>query len=484
MTTPLHADNAPPSALSALQELLTLRGDQPLGSDELTIRGNDPFFKIPFHLGETTAAVLGATGIAVNDIWEQRTGARQRISVDVRHAAATVRTVDYTRKRMPQGHFEHIPVPTDMSYMLTVTQPWKTRDDRWFLPHFNLPHLARRVLGVLGSDYTPQAVQQAVSQWNSSDLEEAIAQVRACGAIIRTQEEWLAHPQGQYLANRPVIEITKIADSEPEPIRGTADRPLSGLRALDLTRILAGPITGRTLAEHGADVLMVTGKDLPQTPEHVRDTSHGKRSCFLDIKDAHERLRIQELARTADVFINGYRPGRLQDYGLGVEELAQQRPGLIYVSISCYGSGGPFADRSGWEQVAQAATGICHTYGESIQAGQPKLVFAPVCDYTTGYLGALGTLIALRKRAEEGGSYHVQVSLCQSSMFIQRRGLLEDFSNAPERLTEAELEKLFVEAQSSYGLLRTLGPALGMSHTPPYWATPTPALGADLPQWR
>lgn len=474
------------SAQDALRELLDIRGLPEPHPEEVTVDGQDPFFRVPFRLGESTSAILGAIGIAVNDLWELRVGRRQKVSVNLRHAAATLRTVDYTRRRGEAGAFETIPIPADMAYMLTVTQPWKARDGRWFLPHFNLPHLAGRVLSVLQCDYTPSAVQQAVAGWDSAALDRAIAEAQACGSPIRTPEEWAEHPQGQYLAARPVIEITKIADASPAPMGGgasVAQRPLEGLRVLDLTRILAGPITGRTLAEHGADVLLVTGKNLAQTPEHVRDTSHGKRSTFLEIGDPRDFDRLRELARSADVFINGFRPGRLEAHGMGVDDLVTQRPGLIYVTISCYGSGGPLSGRAGWEQVAQAATGICHTYGDIIGAGQPKLVFAPVCDYTTGYLGALGTLIALGRRAREGGSYHVQVSLCQSAMFIQRRGVMDQFAQAPERLMEAELNALHVEGDGGYGRLRTLGPALRMSETPPHWARPTPVPGSDQAEW-
>ena len=467
---------------SALAELMDVRARGPLADGEVEITGEDPFFATPYRVGETVAAVLAGIGVAANDIWELRTGRRQKVHIDVPSAAATLRTVDYTRERNAQGVFEHVPIPKAMAHMLTVTQPWPTRDGRWLLPHLNLPHLSQRVLGVLKCDSTPAAVSEAVSQRDSDELEQAIADARACGGKIRTPEEWLAHPQGSYLAARPVIEITRVAESAPEAFHA-GERPLSGVRVLDLTRILAGPVSGRSLAEHGADVLMVTAEKLPQTPEHVRDTSHGKRSCFLDLTRPDELAQVKELAASADVFINGYRPGKLEEHGLGVDALVARRPGLIYVTISCFGSGGPFAGRAGWEQVAQSVTGICQTFGERSGAGRPKLVFAPMCDYTTGYMGALGIMLALARRAREGGSYHVQVSLCQSAMFIQRQGLLETFDTAPEKLTEAELAPLYVEADTSYGRIRTLGPALGMSETPPHWATPTPLPGSDRPEW-
>lgn len=469
-------------AISALTELLRLRGGAPIEPGEISIRGSDPFFKTPFRAGETTAASLAAIGVAANDIWQLRTGRRQRIEVSVREAAATLRTGDYTVKRDETGAYKHIPIPDAQAQMLTVTQPWRTMDGRYFLPHLNLPNLAKRVLSVLKCENTPAGVSAAIAHWNADALEDAIAEARACGGKIRTPSEWLEHPQGAYLAGRPVVEITRIGDVPPEAFH-MGDRPLSGVRVLDLTRILAGPVGGRSLADHGADVLMVTAEDLPQTPEHVRDTSHGKRSCFLNLKRDADAATFADLIRGADVVIDGYRPGRLALLGFSVERLMSLRPGIVYLSVSCFGSGGPFGARAGWEQIAQAVTGICQTQGERTGAGQPKLVFAPMCDYNTGYLAAYGTILALARRAREGGSWAVRASLCQAAMFIQRQGLLEDFAAAPEHLSDAELERRYVSADTCYGALKTLGPALGMSETQPYWARTTPRLGSDKPEW-
>ena len=467
---------------AAFNELMELRGGPAPAAAEVSITGDDPFFRTPFRIGETVACVLAASGVAANDVWQARTGRRQRVGIAVPHAAASLHVVNYTRRRGAEGSFGPAPVSDSMRHMVCVTQPWPTADGRWVLPHFNLPHLHRRVLGVLGCESTPESVQAAVGRWNADDLETAIAEARACGGKVRSREEWLAHPQGAYLATRPVVEITKIADGAPEPLPA-GDRPLSGIRVLDLTRILAGPTSARTLAEHGADVLMVAAEDTPQVPEFVRDLSHGKRSCFLDLRHQDQAARLTGLVRDADVFVNGYRPGRLAEHGFGVHELVKLRPGIINVSINCFGSGGPFADRGGWEQVAQSVTGIALAHGMAIGAGQPKLAPAPMCDYVTGYLAAYGAMLALARRTREGGSYNVQVSLCQSAMFYQRQGLVNGFDDAPGALSEAELEGLYVREDSVYGELLTLGPVLRMSETPCRWALPTPRLGGDDAVW-
>jgi crotonobetainyl-CoA:carnitine CoA-transferase CaiB-like acyl-CoA transferase len=475
----MHVDAVHPAGLA---ELLRLRGTDAPASGEITLHGQDPFFPTPFRVGTAVSAALAAVGVAANDLWALRTGRRQRVAVSLREAAATLRTGDYTRRQDEGGAWQTIPIPNAMAHMLTVTQPWRTRDNRWFLPHLNLPHLSARVLGVLQCESTPEAVSAAVARWDAEPLEEAIAAARACGGMIRTREEWLAHPQGAYLAARPPVEVARVGDAPVAPLP-PGDRPLAGMRVLDLTRILAGPMGGRTLAEQGADVLMVTREGLPQTPEHVRDTSHGKRSCFLDLTRHADAARFAELVRGADVVIDGYRPGQLARLGFGLPELIRLRPGLVHLDVSCFGSGGPFADRAGWEQVAQSVTGICEAQGRLIGAGQPKLIFAPACDYLTGYLAAYGTLLALGRRAREGGSWSVHASLCQSGMFLQREGLVDGFDDAPAKLSEEEVAARHVEAETCYGRLRTLGPGLRMSETDPAWPRPTPRLGGDAPEW-
>lgn len=468
---------------AAFNELMDIRGRGIPPAAEVAITGHDPFFRTPFRIGETVAAVLAATGIAANDLWEHRTGRRQHVAIAVPHAAAALHILDYTRLRSADGTHHPIPIAPELAAQFAITQHWRTADGGWFLPHTGLEHLKQRVLGVLDCDYTPEAVAAAIALREGGELEESFAAAHACGGKVRSREEWLAHPQGAYLAALPVVEIERIGDSPPEPLPA-AGRPLSGLRVLDLTRILAGPTAARTLAEHGAEVLMVAAEDTPQIPAFVRDMSHGKRSCFLDIRTANGAERLKALARDADVFIDGYRPGRLGAKGFSPAALTALRPGIVAVSVNCFGSGGPFADRAGWEQVAQSVTGIALTHGMLTGAGQPRLAPAPLCDYLTGYLAAYGTMLALGRRAREGGSYHVRVSLCQSAMFCQRQGLVEGFDGASGQLPDEDLAALYVrEDATAYGDLLTLGPVLQMSETPCRWALPTPRLGGDAPAW-
>lgn len=471
---------------NAFEELMKIRGREP-EEHEVSFINRSTLYKTPFQLGETAAEALAARAVAVNDIYELRTGQRQQIEIDVQAASATcLGGTDMTLRKNENGEYEPIPKAPEFAKMESITQPWETKDGKWFLPHFNLPHLEKRVCGVLGCEPDPQSVARAVKTREAGELDQAIADARATGGILYTEKEWLKHPQGQYLAGIPVVEIVKIADGDPEPLPELkeGDGPLSGLRVLDLTRILAGPTCGISMAEHGADVLMVTSPELPQVPAFVRDTSHGKRSCYLDYKQPDQAAKLKELAKDADVFIEGYRPGRMEANGFGAAEVAKLRPGIVYVSVNCFGSGGPLSDRAGWDQVAQAVTGMCFTQGEATNHGRPQLTPVFACDFLTGYLGAYGALLALARRAKEGGSYHVHVSLCQSAMLIQRQGLRDDFSQAADRLPREKFEQFAVCDDGTYlGDLKSLGPVIRMSETSPRWERTTPKLGSSKPEW-
>ena len=459
----------------ALEELLAIRGLDDNHRPEIT--GADPVYSTHYKVAETSAAVLGSIGLAVSDIWEMKTGRRQTCSIDTRAAAAALQSFAHLQRRDESGQYVLMGNSPAADRNYKITQPFPTRDGRWFLPHFGIKHLKERVLGVLQCDDEPASVARAVARWDATALEDAIADVGACGGVVRTHDEWLAHPHGAAMATRPVVEIEKIGDSAPEPFRADG-AALNGVRVLDLTRILAGPVAARTCAEHGADVLMVAARRTPQIKNFVIDLSHGKRSCYLDLDDAQESKQLAELVTGADVFSQGYRPGALHARGFGAEQLAQIRPGIIYATISCYGQTGPFANRAGWEQVAQSVTGICADSGDA----QPALLPVPACDYLTGYLGAYGILLALARRAREGGSYHVNVSLCQSAMLLNRQGRVA-YTSANMGLTPDEARALQMESETGYGALRHLAPVMRFSETQPGWTRPSPRLGADEPVW-
>ena len=466
--------------MSAFDKLMAIRGLPLPEKDEVSITGSDPVLNTHFRLAATASAAIAGIGVAVNDLWELKTGRRQSIAIDAVAATAALKSKNYFQAKNADGVFENV---TDASHEANrgLTGIFQTKDGRWLLPHFGLDHLRRRMLDLLQADANTDSIAKAVAKWDALELENAIDEARVCGGMIRTNEEWLQEPHGKILAAKPVVEIIKIGDSEPEPMPA-GDRPLSGIKALDLTRILAGPITGRTLAEHGADVLMVSAPHLPQVWSYVADTSHGKRSCYLDLRDESEKQTLLDLVKKADVFSQGYRPDKINQMGLGPEALAEIRPGLVYVSINCYGADGPFSHRGGWEQIAQIMTGIAAEGVQSSSGYKPKTLPAAANDYITGYLGAYGTLLALARRAREGGSYHVRVSLCQTGMMIYDQGKV---GTLPENLNlgMSDVDSLCMESDSHLGRIKHLAPVLSLSETRPYWASPTPKMGSNDPRW-
>jgi len=453
--------------LSALCESLGLEAPDPA---RVEIVGADPVLATRFRVGEAAAAALAACGLEAAEIWRLRGGRSQRVRVDVVGAAASLVGFAFQRAENPAA------IPA-FDPARNVTDIYATRDGGYFLLHGSFPDTQARALRFLGCDEDKKAVAERIAGWNAQALEDAIAERGLCGARVRSAAEWAAHEQGRALARLPVVEVIKLGDSAPEPFRpGT--RPLDGVRVLDLTRVLAGPTCGRTLAAHGADVLRLGSPKLPFIAPFVIDTSHGKRSAYLDLDDARDADRLRALARGADVLTQGYRSGALERRGFGPAELHALRPGIIYTSINCYGHEGPWTRRPGWEQLAQSVTGIAHEHGG---ASGPRLLPAAATDYNTGYLAALGTMIAVRRRSREGGSWHVRASLCQTGMWLERmrRSDAEGPGLRPE-----QIQPYLTRSETAYGPLHHLGPIVELSETPARWVLPTPPLGTHAPVWR
>lgn len=457
---------------SALCELLELGGVTIPSGGNVAISGCDPVFATPFLLGKAAATALAAQGAAIAEIWHQRTGRAQTVSVDTAAAAVSLKSVEHLRQR---GY----PVPfPDQTYPLTNF--FRCRDGRHIFLHAGYPHLRDGLLKLLNCPNDTHAITAAVSTWDSAALEDAIAKARLCGAIARSADEWLQTPQGRLLASQPVIQIERIGDSAPEAM-GLARRPLEGVRVLDLTHVLAGPTCTRTLAEQGATVLRVRPPAHPVIPSFVMDTGHGKLSTLLDLTQASNVERLNGLLQRSDIFVQSYRPGTMAELGFSAELAARQRPGIIYVSFSCYGESGPWGKRGGWEQLAEAVTGMAVEQGT-----MAKPALSPVYpnDYITGYLGAYGALAALLMRAKEGGSYHVRVSLCRTAMWIQSFGRLhaEQWKRVPAP-PAALFNQLEAIRETPYGMLRFMGPITSFSETKPYWELPSAPMAAHAPVW-
>ena len=456
----------------AIERAARLAGLELHAGADVQIAGADPIFAAPFHLGEGAATALALVGQEASAIWQLRGGNPQSLSIDVRHAAASL--VSYTQLHVEQDAPARAPS--------AITGIYKCRDDRYIHLHGSFEK-GRSIFAELGLEFGADAaaIAAATAKRGAFELEDALAVQGSCAAVVRSPEEWNRTPQAAWLLSRPVVEVTRIGDAPPEPL-SEGPRPLSGVRVVDATRVLAGPTCARTLAEHGADVVHIASPALPTFVGFEIDTGHGKRQAWCDLNDAAQAGQLRELLRGADVFSQGFRLGKLAGRGLSPEQLAQLRPGIIYVSENCYGQVGPWAPRPGWEQLAQTVSGVAHIMGEDGRG--PRLSGAAMNDYTTGYFSALGAMIALRRRAIEGGSWLVRTSLTQTSMWYIRLGTGLD-RDAGQGLgdTSAFLEDVPAAGEATYGPYRRLAPALMMSETQPHWATPAVPLGSGALEW-
>jgi crotonobetainyl-CoA:carnitine CoA-transferase CaiB-like acyl-CoA transferase len=461
----------------ALRTLLPIAGwsENRAGTVEFN-GGTDPILPTPFRITETATATLAAVGLAVSDLWELRTGRRQEVAVDTRQATASLRSGSYLK-------IDGVRVPNGRNEVMGV---YPAKHGRWSYLHCNFPNHRAAALKVLGVPEDRAAVTKAVAQWDALELEEAIIAAKGAGGMVRTMAEWARHPQGIAVAGLPLMEITKIGDSPPEPLR-KGDRPLSGIRVLDLTRVIAGPTCARTLAEHGADVLKITGAHLPSLGRQEFDTGHGKLSAHLDLREQKDVEILRGLAREVDVFSQGYRPGTIGSRGFSPEALAQLRPGIVAVSMCAFSHAGPWASRRGFDTVIQTVSGITHRQGELFPGAQPGPQFYPVSaiDFLTGYLMAFGALVALARRTREGGSWLVRISLAQVGRWLVEWGQVpeSELRDVPKEFTPAELERWSMTSDTPAGRLQHLAPVVRLSETPPRWARPTVPLGYHRPVW-
>ena len=460
-----------------LRTLLPIAGWDEERTQGLTITGGtDPILPTSFRIGDTSTAALSAVGLAVSDLWESRMGRRQEVSVDVRRAPASLRSGKYMQ-------MDGAGVSTERN---TVMGVYPTKDGRWSYLHCNFPNHRAAALSVLGVAEDRDAVIKAVAKWNAQDLEDAIIEAKGAGGMVRTMEEWAKHPQAAAIANLPLMEIVKLADSPPEALP-EGSRPLSGVRVLDLTRVLAGPTCARTLAEHGADVMKITGAHLPNIGYQEYDTGHGKLNAQLDLRETKDMETLRGLVSQTDVFSQGYRPGTLGGRGLSPEELAELRPGIVYISMCAFSHMGPWASRRGFDTVVQTVSGITNRQGDLFPGATPGPQFYPVSaiDYLTGYLMAFGGMVALNRRVHEGGSWLVRISLAQVGRWLVSQGEIPeaDLKNIPAEFNPEEIASWSTVSDTPMGKLGHLGPVLSLSETPPRWARTSVPLGHHDPVW-
>jgi crotonobetainyl-CoA:carnitine CoA-transferase CaiB-like acyl-CoA transferase len=464
MSTPQE----PKHALAGLWRLAA-QPEAALGQLELT--GAEPALPSSFAIGTAAQASIAAAALAAAELRRLRGGRPQRVGVAMRDAAIEFRSDHYLR-------VGSAPPPAVWNKIAGL---YRCGDGRWVRLHTNFPHHRNGVLQLLGCDYDRPAVQRALDGWQGEAFETAAAQAGLVVTMTRSFAEWDAHPQGRAVAGLPALAIERIGDAPPRPLP-PGDRPLGGVKVLDLTRVIAGPVCGRTLAAHGADVLLVTAAHLPQMGTLVVDNGRGKLSGFVDLRDAAGRETLAALTRDADIFVQGFRPGAIGGHGFTPEQAAQLRPGIVYVSLSAYGHAGPWANRRGFDSLVQNANGMNHAEAEAAGAAQPKPLPCQAIDHASGYLMAFGAMTALARRVTEGGSWHVRVSLAQTGHWIRSLGRVPDGLACPDPGI-ADVRDRLEESDSGFGRLTAVRHAATMAETPPRWARPSVPLGTHAAAW-
>ena len=458
-----------------LEGLLNVVGQETLMDYPYEVTSAPTVTNTKFRADEASAGLLVACGLLTSRIWETLTGQRQSIHVNQTHAALTLISFMLQTQNgypicYPDTHRKWPKYP--------IMDAYKTKDGRFIYIDGVYPHLRDGLLDILRCHNHADALASAISQWNSSELEAEINRRELCGTIVRSAEEWLAHPQGKILASMPPVRVTKVSDSPPVIFR-RGSHPLSGVRVLDITHVLAGPMSTRALAGQGAEVLHISGPNVFELFPFSIDTGHGKRNAFLDLNMQKDKDTLAKLIQKADVFVQGYAPGKFEKFGFSPKDVFGMKDGIIYTTISCYGTEGPMAKWGGFEQLGQAASGLLAAHSEGLE--KPELVPAAVCDYLTGYLATLGMMSALYRRATEGGSYHVEVSLTRTAMWLLSLGLRKD-AHVPGRMPE-NLDSYLVDHETCFGNIRHLKPSTEYSATPSHFKYPVSALGSSRAQW-
>src|SRR6202171_3697065 len=442
------------SPIEILTDIWTSAGGDLSPPDHPTRTGEEPQLPSSFRVAAAAQASVAATGLAAARIWKLRSGQNQDVAVDMRHAVVECRSERYLR-------VDGKPPPPAWDAIAGI---YRTRDQRFVRLHTNFRHHRDAVCQLLNCKPERDEVQAALMQWDGEAFETAAYASGCVVAMMRSYREWSDLPHAGALAALPLLSIEKIGEAAPRPWpRG--DRPLARLRVLDLSRVIAGPVAGRTLAVHGADVLLISGPDLPASPWLTIDTGRGKLTSFVELKSEQERDSLRDLLASADIFSQGYRPQALASLGFSPQDAARINPDIVYVSLSAYGHAGPWAERRGFDSLVQTSTGFNHAEGQAAGVEGPKELPAQMLDHATGYLMAFGAMMAKARQSREGGSWHVGVSLAQTGRWLWNLGRVADGFKTEDLPGEA-VKPFLEDLASGFGPLRSVSHSAMLSETP------------------
>jgi len=446
-----------------------MRGDA-RAVDALEVHGTGAWLGGPLAVDDLAVAATAAALLAASELAQARGAARPTVELSAEHAA-----LSFTSER-------HMLVDDRAAGagFAPLSRLVRCLHGGWARTHANYPHHAAALERALAIDLArstdPVAtLEAAAGLLDAIALEDAVFAAGGCVAALRTAQEWARHPAGRAIAAAPLVAWEdSLATRSPRALgqAARASRPAAGVRVLDLTRVIAGPVAGRTLAALGAEVLRVDPPSLPELPQQHLDTGAGKRTAVLDLADAHTR---ETLLAGADVVLMGYRPGALARFGLRSDDLAQRHPHLVQVSLSAWGADGPWAQRRGFDSLVQVACGIAAACADA--DGAPGVLPAQALDHATGHLMAGAALRALAGRARGEAVAPARLSLAATAATLLR---------APRPLQATDDLTGHADParhRVAFGDVALIAPPGTLNGEPLGWAHGPRPLGGDRPAW-
>ncbi|PRW63267.1 CoA transferase [Actinopolyspora mortivallis] len=468
---------------TAFADVLTDLGMTPQDTGgRVTFHGADPVVPSTLRLGAAAGIALAAKSAAVAALWRRRGGTGQDISVDLRSAPHRLCPFYDRRWELLNGYPPATSSNVNQAFNFSF---YPTADSRWVMPLNPYPGIKVAAQKLLDVPDDPDAVARAVSRWRSWDLERAGAEAGVVMPVLRSPEEILAEPQYRdHLAHMPLVRIDRIGDSPAEPLPSHGEQPLSGIRALGMGHVIAGAGVGRALALHGADALNIW-----RPGEHEHDTTYatanvGVRSATVDPRSPEGACRLRELLSEADVFYANRRPGYLHEIGFDADQAAAVRPGIVHATTTLNGPTGPWAERVGFDQTAGSLVGMMHLEGDGQRPALPPIMV--VNDYIVSWLLAAGVGRALARRAVEGGSYRVHVSLTRAALWILSLGIVDrDYAGrvAGTGTRHAYLDPETFTDETPLGTYQGVTDQVHMSATPGQYPFTLVPRGSCRPEW-
>ena len=454
---------------------------------KLSFYGSDPILPSSIRFGTAAAIGLAARSVALSALWKQTTGEGQDISIDVRKALRRFcgffegKWETINGRGPSPGGYGFSPFFSDFEHYFF--RP--TRDGRHMVALDFYPGTRVHTLNFLGASESNESISNAISKRDAAELENAAAEEGIVLAMVRTNEEFRREPQyTDVLSKMPLITVEKIGESDPIPLKPNGDDlPLAGIRAFGMGHVIAGGALGRDMALYGADVLNIWRPHDSEVEAFAWDVQVGMRSTILD-DSKEDRQKFNQLLKSADVFFANKRPGFLKKHGLDAESLSVQKPGLIHATVVLHGEKGPWSNRPGFDEIGAAVSGLFAIEGSPTQPKQPPIV--PICDNVVAWLGSTGILEALRRRAIEGGSYRVVVSLTRVVLWQLSLGIF-DKAYAQETAGSTDEHRyvapdLFT-AETPLGTYQGMTDQIVMSRTPGSFRTVLNPRGSSKPEW-